>query len=171
MGSKPSLENAILADDLSALSALLATPLDATITPLGALALSARLSRPASFAHLISQYPTLIASFNTDSVLLDAVSGGSIPIWRIILEHRPDAKNQRFGHFGTVVERCVANGKSDLLKYLLAEGARVEQTGRPILIRAKVWLASEEIKETLAKYGAKTDFSEEELEEEGLKEH
>ena len=68
----------------------------------------------------------------------------------------------RFGHYGTVVERCVQGHKKELLEYLLAEGARVEQTGRPILVRAKVCGASEEIKELLIRYGATTDLPDEE---------
>ena len=69
----------------------------------------------------------------------------------------------RFGHYGTVVERCVQGHKKELLEYLLAEGARVEQTGRPILLRAKVCGASEEIKELLIRYGATTDVPDEEM--------
>lgn len=38
----------------------------------------------------------------------------------------------------------------------------MEQTGRPILLRAKVCGASEEIKELLIRYGATTDLSDEE---------
>ncbi len=48
------------------------------------------------------------------------------------------------------------------MEYLLAEGARVEQTGRPILPRAKVCGASEEIKELLIRYGATTDLPDKE---------
>ena len=38
----------------------------------------------------------------------------------------------------------------------------MEQTGRPILLRAKVCGASEEIKELLIRYGATTDLPDEE---------
>ncbi len=61
-------------------------------------------------------------------------------------------------------------GERVLLEYLLAEGARVEATGRPILLRARLCGASEEIKELLVRYGARP-VSKEEEEEEGLVGH
>ena len=67
----------------------------------------------------------------------------------MILEHEPTAKNKRFGHYGTVIERCVMGDKKELLEFLLGEGAGVEITGRPILLRAQVCGASEDIKELL----------------------
>ena len=70
--------------------------------------------------------------------------------------------NRRFGHFGTIVEQCVQGHKKELLEYLLAEGARVEQTGMPILVRPMVRGASEDIKQLLIRYGATTDFPDEE---------
>jgi hypothetical protein len=48
------------------------------------------------------------------------------------------------------------------LKYLLGEGARVERMDKPIMLRAMVCEASEEMKELLIRYGATTKFSEEE---------
>lgn len=63
-----------------------------------------------------------------------------------------------------VVERCVMQDNRELLEYLLGEGARVEQIGRPILLRAEVGGASEGIKEVLVRYGATKDFGEEEEE-------
>ena len=53
----------------------------------------------------------------------------------------------------------------ELLEYLLAEGARVEMSGRPILLRARLCGVSEEMKELLVRYGATTNFQEEEEEE------
>lgn len=53
-------------------------------------------------------------------------------------------------------------GKTELLAFLLQEGARMEMTGRPILLRAGVCGASEEIRELLVRYGATTDFEDEE---------
>ena len=41
----------------------------------------------------------------------------------------------------------------------------MEQTGRPILLRAMVCGASEEIKELLIRYGATTDVPDEEMAE------
>ena len=66
-----------------------------------------------------------------------------------------------------MVERCVSDGEKELLEYLLEEGARVELMGRPILERAEVVGASEEIKELLKRYGATQDWEEEE-EEDGI---
>lgn len=162
MHANHTLETAILTDDLSTLSDLLASPPYTSGTPLQALSLSARLSRSVAFSHLLSRHPTLTDSFKTQALLLNALDGGSVLIWRIILAHRPEAKNQRFGHFGTVIERCVIEGKMELLEYLLAEGATVEMPGRPILLRARLCGASEEMKELLVRYGATTDFEEEE---------
>lgn len=61
--------------------------------------------------------------------------------------------------------------KKELLEYLLGEGARVEMTGGPILLRAKMCGASEEIRELLVRYGPTTDLdlADEELAEEGGK--
>lgn len=161
MSANPALEKAILADDLPTVSRLTSPPSSST-DPLDALNLSARLSRPQAFSHLLAQHPNLTDSINTEPLLLDALTGASIPIWRIILDHEPAAKNRRFGHYGTVVERCVVGDKKELLEYLLGEGARVELPGRPILLRAQVCEASEAIKELLIKHGATTDFAEEE---------
>lgn len=55
--------------------------------------------------------------------------------------------------------------KKELLEYLLGEGARVEQTGRPILLRATACGASEEIRELLVRYGATTDLPDDEVAE------
>ncbi|MCJ1267961.1 hypothetical protein MMC22_007847 [Lobaria immixta] len=130
MPANSNLESAILANDLPACS-LLTSSTTSTTDPLHALSLSARLSRPLAFAHLLTLHPSLTDSLNTEPLLLAALTGGSVPIWRIILAHEPTAKNRRFGHYGTVVERCVMGEKKELLEYLLGEGARVEMTGRP----------------------------------------
>ena len=53
----------------------------------------------------------------------------------------------------------MVGGKKELLEYLLGEGARVEGTGRPILLRAEVCRADEGIKEVLIRYGARKDFA------------
>lgn len=156
------LESAILANDLSSLTHLTSPITTPPTTALDALSLTARLSRPVAFLHLLNQHPSLTSSLATEPLLLAALTGGSVPIWRIILSHEPMAKNRRFGHYGTVVERCVTGAKTELLAFLLQEGARVEMTGRPILLRAKVCGASEEIRELLVRYGATTDFEDEE---------
>ena len=165
------LETTILTDNVDALSKILtspssslssSSPSSSAPSPLDALSLSARLSRPVVFSYLLTQHPELTSSLNTESFLLAALTGASVPIWRIILAHEPTAKNRRFGHFGTVVERCVMQGEKELLEYLLSQGARVELTGRRILSRAEVCGADEEIKEILVRYGARQDFSDEE---------
>lgn len=156
------LETAILTDNLHALSEILTSSSPPAPSPLHALSLSARLSRPVAFSYLLTEYPELTSSLNTQSFLLEALTGASVPIWRIILAHKPTAKNRRFGHFGTVVERCVMDGEKELLEYLLGEGARVELMGGRVLLRAEVCGADEEIKELLVRYGARQDFSDEE---------
>lgn len=161
------LKTAILTDDLPALSHLLTPPSPPTLTPLHAFTLSAKLSRPVSFDYLLAHHPDLASSLRTDSLLLNALTGDCVPVWRIILAHEPGAKDHRFGHFGTVVERCVSWNMKELLRYLLGEGAKVEQwRGKPILLRAEIFEADEEIKEMLVRYGARTDFADE-VESEG----
>lgn len=161
MPANTALKDAILANDLPTISLLTCTSIS-TIDPLHALTVSACLSRPLAFSHILRQHSSLTKYLNTEPFLLSALTGASVPIWRIILKHEPTAKNRRFGHFGTIVEQCVQGRKKELLEYLLAEGARVEQTGRPILARAMVWGVSEDIKQLLIKYGATTDFPDEE---------
>lgn len=55
--------------------------------------------------------------------------------------------------------------KKELLEYLLGEVARVELTGKPVLLRAKVFGASEEIRELLVRYGATTGLADDEAAE------
>ena len=161
MPANATLKDAILANDLPTISLLTCTSIS-SIDPLHALTVSACLSRPLAFSHILRQHSSLTNSLNTEPFLLSALTGASVPIWRIILKHEPIAKNRRFRHFGTIVEQCVQGHKKELLEYLLAEGARVEQTGMPILVRAMVCGASEDIKQLLIRYGATTDFPDEE---------
>ena len=158
MPTNSASEAAIRNDDMPTFTRLLASP--SSPPPLDLLILAAKFSRPIPFSHLLTTYPALNSSLNSDPLLLAALTGGSIPIWRLILEHEPSAKDHRFGHFGIVVDRCVFNGDKDLLEFLLAEGARVEETGRRILVRAEVCGASQEIKDLLLRYGARKDFNE-----------
>ena len=160
MPANTTLKDAILANDLPTISLLTCTSIS-SIDPLHALTVSASLSRPLAFSHILRQHSSLTKYLNTEPLLLSALTGASVPIWRIILTHEPTAKNRRFGHFGTVVEQCVQGHKKELLEYLLAEGARVEQTGMPILVMAMVCGASEEIRDLLIRYGAMTDFPDE----------
>ena len=154
------LQTAILTDDLQALSHLLENPPTPTITPAYALVISASLSRPVSFEYLLAQHPDLASSLGTESLLLAALTGDCVPIWRTILTYEPGAKNHRFGHHGTVIEMCVSSNNKELLRYLLGEGARVE-LGKSVLLRAEFFEADEEIKDMLVRYGARTDFAEE----------
>lgn len=50
----------------------------------------------------------------------------------------------------------------ELLEYSLAQRADVEMLGRPILLRARLYGASEEVKELLVRYGATANFDKEE---------
>lgn len=154
------LKTAILTEDLPALSHLLETTSPTTVTPIDALLLSAKLSRPISFDYLLAHHPDLVSSLRTESLLYAALTGDCIPVWRTILAHEPRAKNHRFGHHGTVIESCVSGKKKELLRYLLSEGAQVE-LGKSVLLRAEFFEADEEIKDMLVQYGARTDFAEE----------
>jgi len=166
--NQSAIETAVLADDLTTLDKLLATPADARPAvplPLPALMFSALKSRPLSFQHILQTHPNLQAELNNRSLLLKAIDGG-VPIWNVILEHRPEAKNQRFGHYGTVVERCVMDGEEELLTFLLEKGARVEREGGiPVLRRAELCGASENIKAVLRKHGARTEWRDSEDED------
>ena len=154
------LETAILSDDLPTLSHLPETTSPTTLTPIDALLLSAKLSRPTSFDYLLTHHPDLASSLRTESLLYAALDGDCIPVWRAILAHDPEAKNHRFGHHGTVIEMCMSSKQKELLRYLLGEGARVE-LGKSVLLRAEFFEADEEIKDMLVQYGARTDFAEE----------
>ena len=159
------LKTAILTNDLPTLSHLFENPSPSALTPVDALLLSARLSRPISFDYLLAHHPDLASSLNTESLLYNALTGDCVAVWRTILAHEPRAKNHRFGHHGTVIEMCVSSRQKELLRYLLGEGARVE-LGKSVLLRAEFFEADEEIKDMLVQYGARTDFYEE-LEPEG----
>lgn len=81
---------------------------------------------------------------------------------RLHLAHhpRPSARGQCFARFGTVIEGCVVREKMELLEYSLAQRADVEMLGMPILLRARLYGASEEVKELLVRYGATANFDE-----------
>lgn len=53
-------------------------------------------------------------------------------------------------------------GKAELLDFLLGEGAMVESGGGSILLRARVCGAGEEMEGLLVRYGARTEFEEDE---------
>jgi hypothetical protein len=174
--SKPAtIEAAILVDDLGTLDELLATPTEITpaqavpdedsdSAPVKALKFSALKTRPLSFQHILETYG-LRSELSDRSVLLNAIDGG-VPIWKIILEHAPSAKNYRFGHYGSVVERCIMWGEEELLTFLLENGAQVEREGGiPALKRAELCDASEGIKAVLRKHGARTEWTDSEAEE------
>ena len=48
------------------------------------------------------------------------------------------------------------DGKKELLELLLADEARMEMTGGPVLLRARMCGESDEIREVLVEYGART---------------
>ena len=154
------LKTAVLSDDLPTLSHLLEKPSPSNFKPIDALLLSARLSWPISFDYLLAHHRDLISSLKTESLLLAALTGDCVPVWRTILAHEPRAKNHRFGHHGTGIEMCVSSRQKELLRYLLGEGARVE-LGKSVLLRAEFFEADEETKDMLVQYGARTNFAEE----------
>lgn len=65
------------------------------------------------------------------------------------------AKDHWFGHWGSLVERCVFFKERELLEFLLAKGAEDEEVERPILEYAKLTGAGDDIEALLIKYGAR----------------
>ncbi|MCJ1467383.1 hypothetical protein MMC07_006007 [Pseudocyphellaria aurata] len=157
------LERAVLANDRFSLDHLISSDKTPPTAALDALHLSAQLSRPDVFSYLLHQHPRLTSSLASDEFLYAAVEGSSIPIWRIILSHKPSAKSHQFGHRGTLLEICVSGQKIELLSFLLQEGAK---PGTRILIRAKLFGASGETEELLRSYGATIEPEDEGWEEE-----
>jgi len=62
--------------------------------------------------------------------------------------------SMHYGHSGSVVEHCVMRNRPEILRYLLEQGARVEDEGRPILQIAEIAGSSEEIRGILRELGA-----------------
>lgn len=90
-------------------------------------------------------------------IACNATNGG-VEAWKVLLSHDSGLKNIRHGHVGTVVEHCVKHGLVDVLRYLLQQGALIEEEDRPVLQVAEVVGASKEIQDLLISYGADVDW-------------
>lgn len=101
--------------------------------------------------HLLATYTDLDIRNETLGAL--ALTGG-VNIWKALLEKSPPLKNMHYGHSGSVVEHCVLWNHPEILRYLLEEGAKVEDEGRPILQIAEMAESSEEIRGILREFGA-----------------
>ncbi|KAL8781354.1 MAG: hypothetical protein Q9213_006043 [Squamulea squamosa] len=93
--------------------------------------------------HLLATYPDL--DLKSQTLGLNALTGG-IEIWKALVEKEPDLKNMHYGHSGSVVEKCVFYDHPEILRFLLEQGAKVEDEGRPILHIAEIRESSEEIR-------------------------
>ena len=110
---------------------------------------SARNGNAALFRYLLNQYPSLLSTFNRniDNILVNAMDGG-VSVWKIILEHNPLWKDHEFkAHRGCVLEHVVRFEHTELLEFLLREGADAEPVAR---LRG----ARSEMLELIKKYSA-----------------
>lgn len=112
---------------------------------------AARHGYAALVRHLLAAYPDLDIRNET----LGAVSLTSgVEVWKALLEKDPSLKNAHYGHSGSVVEHCVMHNCPEVLRYLLEQGAKVEDEGRPILHVAEIAESSELVKGVLMEFGA-----------------
>ena len=73
----------------------------------------------------------------------------------IILEHDPNWKDHEFkAHRGCVLEYVVQFGHTELLEFLLKEGADTDRAGDPVLEMARLRGAGSEMLELIKKYSA-----------------
>lgn len=115
------------------------------------------LERAANFANVAVMQYVLKRNPELDlrnHILACNATNGGVEAWKVLLRHDAGLKDIRHGHAGTVVEHCVKHGHVDVLRYLLEQGALVEEEDRPVLQVAEVVGASKEIQELLISYGA-----------------
>ncbi|KAL9004916.1 MAG: hypothetical protein Q9188_002283 [Gyalolechia gomerana] len=120
-------------------------------------------NNPPLFRYLLSTYPNL--DIGADTLGFNAVCGGSVEIWKCLVEKEPRIKDRRFGpggHMRSVVDQCVMLGKTQILRYLLEQGARVEDEWSPVLQRIEIVQPKgrEEIERWLKEAGADTEWRE-----------
>ncbi len=78
---------------------------------------------------------------------------GGVSIWEIILEHDPYWKDYEFsGHKGCVLEFVVEFKETELLEFLLREGADTDRAGDLVLELARTRGAGSEMLELIKKY-------------------
>ena len=110
---------------------------------------SARNGNAGLFRYLLDQYPSLLSTYNRniENILVNAMQGG-VSIWKIILEQNPLWKDHEFkGHRGCVLEHVVRFEHTELLEFLLREGADAD----PV---AGIRSAGSEMLELIKKYRA-----------------
>lgn len=115
---------------------------------------SARNGNAALFRYLLNQYPSLLSTNNraVERILVNAMDGG-VSIWEIILEHDPYWKDYEFsGHKGCVLEFVVEFKETELLEFLLREGADTDRAGDLVLELARTRGAGSEMLELIKKY-------------------
>lgn len=101
--------------------------------------------------HLLATYPGL--DLRSQALGAHAFIGG-VEIWKALVEKEPALKNMHYGHSGSLVEHCVLHDRPEILRYLLEQGAKVEDEGHPILQYADIAASSEEIQGILIDFGA-----------------
>ena len=109
--------------------------------------------------HLLSTHPNL--DIHSETLGMHAFTGG-VHVWAAIIEHEPGMKDMRYGHSGSVVEHAVKFRKVEVLRYVLEQGAKVEEDERPILQIATIFEAGEEIEGVLKEFGADARWREKE---------
>ena len=98
---------------------------------------SAKYSNAALFRALLDRYPVLLSpeNRNLEHILRTAVTGGGVPIWKVLLEHNAGWKDHEFaGHRGVVLKIAAQYGSKDLLEFLLKEGADLDGCSEPGLL-------------------------------------
>lgn len=101
--------------------------------------------------YLLATYTDI--DFHSQILEATALTGG-VEIRKALLEKAPTLKNMHYGHSGSVVEHCVMRDRPEVLRYLLEQGAKVEDEGHPILHKAEIAESSEEIRRILREFGA-----------------
>ncbi len=110
----------------------------------------------ALFRYLVTEHHLLSHNRNTEHILFSAITGGGVPIWKIILEVEPQWKDHEFyEHHGVVLEKVVQFGgpdKKELLQFLLDEGAELCGVGDPPLKTLRALGAEKDILDMAEKY-------------------
>lgn len=112
---------------------------------------AARHGNAALVRHLLAAYPEL--DLRSEVLGAHALTGG-VEIWKALVEKEPSLKNVHYAHSGSIVQHCVLHHRPEILRYLLEQGAKVEDEGHPILQYAEVVESSEEIRAILKDFGA-----------------
>lgn len=112
---------------------------------------AARHGNAALVRHLLATYPDL--DIRNETLGAVALTGG-VEVWKALLEKDPSLKNAHYGHSGSAVEHSVMHNCPEGLRYLLEQGAKVEDEGHPILHMAEIAESPELIRGILKEFGA-----------------